>query len=88
MMDCFRFRRFDREDFIALYRGDSSAMLSPRIDAVNHFVCPEACETDCPELLLVASFKCFLIASGKSPVRSHAVEISRYLMIPSASSKM
>jgi hypothetical protein len=37
-MDCFRFRRFDREDFIALYQGDSSAMLSPHIDTVNRFI--------------------------------------------------
>jgi len=38
MIDCFRFRRFDREDFIALYQGFSSAMLSPHMNAVNRFV--------------------------------------------------
>jgi len=37
MIDCFRFRRFDREDFIALYQGDYHAMLSPHVNAVNRF---------------------------------------------------
>jgi len=41
MIDGFRFRRFDREDFIALYQGDSSAMLSPRLNAVNRFCLTE-----------------------------------------------
>ncbi len=39
MIDFFlRLPRFEREDFIALCRGDSSAMLSPRTMTVNLFL--------------------------------------------------
>lgn len=36
MIDCFRFRRLDREDFIAFGRG--KAMLSRRVLSVNLFL--------------------------------------------------
>lgn len=87
MIDGFRFRCFDREDFIALSQGESSAMLSPHRNAVNRFVY-ELGEAYCSEPLFVASFSCFLIASGNSPVCSQAVETWRNLIMPSASIKI